>query len=130
MLAKDEAAYSCEQAYEHAHSNFSGMVLGATKNSYVQRGAVWEVMSNKTGGISSSGGLQHLRWKRLNTLVTFSLRNCQHNVWHVTMTLVTKHLLCLGMMHHALSVGDGRMKHEVLRILCLQARQSSSSCRA
>jgi hypothetical protein len=51
-----DAAY--EQDYEQGHSNFSSMVLGANNNSYMQRGGIWDVMSNKTGGIASAGGLQ------------------------------------------------------------------------
>jgi hypothetical protein len=34
------------------------MELGANNNSYMQRGGIWDVMSNKTGGIASAGGLQ------------------------------------------------------------------------
>jgi hypothetical protein len=56
MHKQGHAAY--EQAYEQGHSNFSSMVLGANKNSYVLRGGIWDVMNNKTGGVASLGGLQ------------------------------------------------------------------------
>lgn len=46
-----------EPAYTQAHRNFSAIIMGANSNSYLQRGGIFDVMSNRTGGIVSSGGL-------------------------------------------------------------------------
>jgi hypothetical protein len=44
-----------EAAYTQAHSNFSAMVIGANSKSFLQRGGIFDVMNNKTGGIAKSG---------------------------------------------------------------------------
>ncbi|KAF6262618.1 VID27 cytoplasmic protein-domain-containing protein [Scenedesmus sp. NREL 46B-D3] len=70
-LEELEAMHKTEEpAYTQAHSSYSAIIMGANNNSFLQRGGTFDVMSNRTGGIVSSGKTVSFKLPNKTSLVS------------------------------------------------------------